>query len=261
VDAAALTMRLPLARRARESRLLGHGLRFDTLAGPVVAVCGLVGGAGTTTVALALADSAARESRAPILLTEADPTRAGLAAVTGRATPRPLAALAAHLHDQDVPHDTFAELPTGLRLIAAAAQPSPQVDRDALDALLAEANAAHGLVVIDCSTSWTADSPALASATHIIWTTQASTTAAARVPQVLAALAPPPGRALEALAVTRVAPARAASVRALRRAVRDRCDRLVLIDHDPALATGNAPGHEVHGRALASLASLLCRRP
>ena len=261
MDATTLTLRTPLARAARANRATAYGLAFDALGGPLVAVCGLTGGAGTTTLALLLANRAARESTTPVLLTEADPARAGLAALTGRATPRSLAALAAHLHDEEAPRDTFAELSTGLRLIAAAAQPAPSVEREDLGALLSEARAAHGLVVVDCGTSWTADSPALSTASHIVWTAPATASAATRAAHALNAVAPSPGRAWEALAVTRITPARAVSVRTLRRIARARCDQLVLIDHDDALATGEQPHETAHARPLTSLAGLLQRQP
>ena len=261
MDATTLTMRIPLARTARADRATTYGLAFDALGGPLVAVCGLTGGAGTTTLALLLATCAAGESATPVLLTEADPARAGLAALTGRATPRSLAALAAHLRDEEAPRDTFAELSTGLRLIAAAAQPAPRVERDEVGALLSEARAAHGLVVVDCGTSWTAGSPALTNASHIVWTAPAMASAATRAAHALDAVAPPPGRAHEALAVTRIRRARAVNVRTLRRIARARCEQLVLIDHDDALARGEQPRETAHGRALTSLAGLLRRQP
>lgn len=257
--AATLTRRLPLAR-ARIEHTAACGLAFDVFGGPLVAVCGLAGGAGTTTLALLIADRAARESTAPVLLTEADSQRAGLAALSGRATPRPLASLAARLHDDEAPSDTFAELPTGLRLIAATPQRSPLVDDAAIVELLDQARAAHGLVVVDCGTSWTAASPVLARASHIIWTAPATQHAALRARSALESVAPPPGRSREALAVTRVAPGRAVSVRALRRIARQRCDELVLIGHDPALTGGESSGEATHTRALIALAALLRRQ-
>src|SRR5437762_14195163 len=110
MDAATLTMRVPLARAGRRTSAGAGGLAFDVLGGPIVAVCGLTGGAGTSTLAFALADRAARKSSAPVLLTEADPQHAGLAALTGRHTPLPLATLATRVDDRQVPRETFAEL-------------------------------------------------------------------------------------------------------------------------------------------------------
>lgn len=261
MDATTLTMRIPLARTVRVNRATTYGLAFDALGGPLLAVCGLTGGAGTTTLALLLANCAARESTTPVLLTEADPARAGLAVLTGRASPRSLTALAAHLHDDQAPRDTFAELSTRLRLIAAAAHPTPRVEREHVGALLTQARDAHGLVVVDCGTSWTADSSALTNASHIIWTTPATASAATRAAHALDAVAPPPGRAHEALAATRITGARAVNVRTLRRIARTRCEQLVLVDYDEALARGEPPRETAHARGLTSLAGLLRRQP
>ena len=260
MGAATLTTRIALAR-ARTEHTEAWGLAFDALGGPLVAVCGLTGGAGTTTLALLIANAAARESTAPVLLTEADPQRAGLAALTGRTTPLPLASLAAHVHDDEAPSDTFAELPTGLRLIASMPQRSPFVDDASIVGLLDQARAAHALVVVDCGTSWTAVSPILARASHIIWTTPATRHAALRASSTLETVAPPAGRSREALAVTRVAPGRTVGVRALRCIARQRCDQLVLIGHDAALSRGEPPGRAIHGRAVTALAALLRRQP
>ena len=82
--AAAVATRISAPALARRRRAIG--LAFDELGGPLVAVCGLAGGAGTTTLALLLAHQAAVASAAPILLTEADPLRPGLAALSGAAT-------------------------------------------------------------------------------------------------------------------------------------------------------------------------------
>ena len=97
--AAALAARIALPRTARSDGTPVCGLAFNELGGPLVALCGLTGGAGTSTLALLLARQAAAESSAPVLLTEADPLRPGLAALAGCATPRPLIALAHELDD------------------------------------------------------------------------------------------------------------------------------------------------------------------
>ena len=88
MGAAAIAARIPLPRRSRRATAdCAAGLR--TLGGPLVAVCGLAGGAGTSTLALLLARQAARESTAPVLLDRGRPARAGLACspATRRRTP------------------------------------------------------------------------------------------------------------------------------------------------------------------------------
>ena len=257
--AAAIAARLPLPGAAGVGRAGVRALAFDTVGGPIVAICGLTGGAGTSTFALLLARLAASDSAAPILLAETDPMRAGLAVLTGRATPRPLVALAQDVIDDRQPAETFVELEPGLRLIAAEPQPATATARDALDLLLAQARDAHGLVVLDCGTHWTPDSPVLAHATHIIWTLPATPTGLARGASQLKAAMTTAGRRHEALAATATVMRPLASVRALRRLARQRCDQLVLIPHDEGLARGETTASSRARDALTGIAPLLRR--
>src|SRR5215207_1963038 len=85
--AAALTDRLPLPGRRTASRpASSEQLAFHRPGGPLVAVYGLAGGAGTSTLAYLLARRAARHSTVPVLLTELDPG-GGLVALAGAAAP------------------------------------------------------------------------------------------------------------------------------------------------------------------------------
>jgi hypothetical protein len=259
--AAALAARIALPRTARSDRTPVCGLAFNQLGGPLVALCGLTGGAGTSTLALLLACQAAAESSAPVLLTEADPLRPGLAALAGCATPRPLIALAHELDNGRVPSETFLELAPRLRLIAATPQPCAAPSPDALRALLGQARDAHGLTLVDCGTHWTAGDPVLAEATHIIWTVAATPTGLARARAHLTASVPPAeGRRREMLAAAAIVPRPLVPVRALRQLARRRCERLVLIPHDSRLARGAQSASETTNRALAGLARTL-RRP
>lgn len=258
MGATAIAARIPLPHQARARS--GDGVfAFDAVGGPVVAVCGLTGGAGTSTLALLLARLAARESSAPILLAESDPLRAGLATLAGRSTPRPLVGLAQDVADDLEPADTFVELDPGLRLIAAEPQPVGPVAPDALDVLLIQARDAHGLVVLDCGTHWAPDSTVLARATHIIWTLPATPTGLARGAAQLKSAMPAAGRWQEALAATAVAARPLVSVRALRRLVRQRCDQLILVPHDEGLARGEAAAGDGGRHALEGIAPLLRR--
>jgi cellulose biosynthesis protein BcsQ len=257
--AAAIAARLPSPRAARAGHAGERALAFDTVGGPVVAICGLTGGAGTSTLALLLARQAASDSAAPILLAETDPMRAGLAVLTGRATPRPLLALAQDVIDDRQPTDAFVELEHGLRLIAAEPQPATATPRGALDLLLAQARDAHGLVVLDSGTHWTPDSPILAHATHIIWTLPATPTGLARGATQLKAAMTTAGRRREALAATATVTRPLASVRALRRLARQRGEQLVLIPHDEGLARGETTTSDRARHALSGIARLLRR--
>lgn len=256
--AAAIAARLPMPR-ARAGHAGERALAFDTVGGPVVAVCGLTGGAGTSTLALLLARLAASDSAAPILLAETDPMRGGLAILTGRAASRPLLALAQDVIDDRQPAEAFVELEAGLRLIAAEPQPAPATARDALDILLAQAREAHGLVVLDCGTHWTPDSPILAHATHVIWTLPATPTALARAASQLNAAMTTAGRCREALAASATVTRPLASVRALRRLARERCDQLVLVPYDEGLARGEPATNDRARDALTGIAPLLRR--
>ena len=131
MGAAAIAARIPL-RTAARSRSTACPLAFDRTGGPLVAVCGLAGGAGTTTLALMLAREVAAESSAPVLLTELAADSGGLAAATGHAGPASLAALARRVADGEVPQETFVELAPRLRLIATAPTTHTLPDPDAL---------------------------------------------------------------------------------------------------------------------------------
>ena len=256
--AATLTARLPMRSIGATRKGAACGLAFDVARGPILAICGLTGGAGTTTLALALARQAAEESAMPVLLTETNTQTGSLATLTGHVTAHSLATLAASLGDEhESPSDTFAVVDGGLRLIAAAPQPATPLADGALSDLLAQARDVHGLVVLDCGTGWALDRAALASATHIIWTTPATTAGLARARVMLTSqVAPPAGRCREALAAVGMTPTPAASVRALRCLARGRCERLVLIPHDARTASR---GTEAAGtlRALTALGSFL----
>lgn len=95
------------------------GLRFDQPGGPVVALCGLVGGAGTSTLSYLLATRAARESHAPVLLCEAEALAGGLAVLAGHASPLGLSQLATLIDAEKTPECApVAQIDGGLRLLA-----------------------------------------------------------------------------------------------------------------------------------------------
>src|SRR6059036_52288 len=101
--AAAVAARVRLPRATNRADSAVAGLAFDEFGGPLVVVCGLAGGAGTSTIALTLARHAAVASTAPVLLTEADARHAGLAVLTGKVSPFPLADLARRVADDAAP--------------------------------------------------------------------------------------------------------------------------------------------------------------
>lgn len=246
--AAAMSARLPLARHS--SRQATGSVAFDECGGPVVAVCGLTGGAGTTTLALLLARHAAAASTAPVLITEPQAGR-GLAVHAGRATSHSLEALASRAAVGDAPEGAFAELESGLRLVATTERTVTRTDVP-VGALIEQARDAHGLVVIDCGTTWSADDPMLGLATHRIWVLPATPVGIATARLVL------PPRAGVAVAVARD-PHVKVPVRAVRRALRGRCDRLVLVPYSEQLAGGEHSADESIAHAIVALTTSVRR--
>jgi len=236
--ATALAVRLPLAvawpRRARTADVCG--LAFDHCGGPLVAVCGLTGGAGTTTLVWRLARQAARESAVPVLACEAEALAGGLAAAAGAGSPIALGDLAAAVAaGERSPNGAFVSLQHGLRLLATAPQSSSAAPASALARVLSDARAAHGLVVCDCRTlDHPATAPLLAAASHVLWALPATPSALAHAAALIAAEAlPRPGRAREALVAIATRPGPRPSVRALRTLAGERHERLILVPHNP----------------------------
>jgi hypothetical protein len=266
MGAAAVAGRLALGRRLRPAaaREVLDGLAFHTLGGPVVAVCGLAGGAGASTLAYLLARRAARHSRAPVLLTELG-QQAGLAPLAGTAGPLGLRELARAVEHERELGRPFAELPGGLRLVASE---RPAVDAAAptagLGGLLADAREAHGLVVVDAGQLAGPDSNTLlGAASHVLFALPASLPALRRA-ELLAA-----GGVFRRAAGTFVAlvavatrPGRPDQVKRLRRLAEPHVDRLLLVPHLPELAAGR---HDQADALLedtfAALGTLLRRAP
>jgi MinD-like ATPase involved in chromosome partitioning or flagellar assembly len=261
VGAAAVAARLPFAHAwARARSDVGAPLAFDWPGGPLVAVCGLVAGAGTSTLAYALAEHAARDSTAPVLACEADPTAGGLAALAGAAAPHSFCELAVSVAEGRRPALPFATLPSGLRLIAAAPRRQEFAGAAALR-LLRDARAAHGLVVVDCGPVARLEAiPALELATHVLWTLPATPFGVSRARLSLAALAPRLTAAVEAVVAVATVPAAGVRTRELRELAQSRCDRLVLVPHAPALLKrpDASPAKELTP-TLADLSTLLRR--
>lgn len=171
----------------------------------LIAVCGLHGGAGTTSLARLLADALAG-TRAPgaVLLTETDPIGGGLAAELGARSAHSLSELAFLRQRRMAPAASpFADLPCGVRLLAGRLTERPSAPFEIVSEVLAEAHAAHQATVVDCGTlrephGW----PALTAATHVIWVARA-TASSERLQATLASpLARPAQTAPWILAVT-----------------------------------------------------------
>jgi hypothetical protein len=261
VGAAAVDAWLRRAGRPAAASRPDRLLAFDEPGGPLVAVCGLVPGAGASTLAYALAHRAAIDSSAQVLLCEANPSAGGLAALTGAESEHSFAQLALRASAGSPPARPFATLPGGLRLIATPPRRCALPGVAGL-ALLREARAAHGLTVVDCGALAGLEClPALQLATHTLWVVPATPLALRRARAALAALAPRPNGAAEALVAIDVVGRGGAPGRELRELAAARADRVVLVRHARALVeTPDAsPARELEA-TLADLTTLLRRR-
>lgn len=255
VGSAAVAARLAPVRIAARPRAATGDLAFDRLGGPVVAICGLAGGVGSSTLALALARQAAADSRTPVLLADAAGT-AGLASMAGARSPQSLGAIARALADGDQPKETFIEFPSGLRLIATDPERPTTVETAAVHGLLAQAKEAHGLVVIDCGTAWMANDAALGCASCVVWAMTATASGLSAAQRIVASGLMPHRGAGETLVARHVPGTPGARVRVLRGLARERHSRLVLIAHDERGGLQDPPGEPML-RALAGVAPTL----
>jgi len=264
--AAAVAGRLALGRRPRPAagRQALDGLAFHTAGGPLVAVCGLVGGAGASTLAYLLARRAARHSSAPILLTELE-QQAGLAPLAGTAAPLGLRELAHAVEHEREPGRPFAELHGGLRLVASE---RPAVDAGApaagLGRLLADAREAHGLVVVDAGQLAGPDTGTLlGAASHVLFALPASVPALRRA-ELLATggVFRRTAGAIAALVAVATRPGRPGQIKPLRRLAERHVERLLLVPHLPELAAGRHDQADARLEdTFAALGTLLRRRP
>lgn len=229
-----------------------------------MAVCGLAGGCGTTTLAHLIATHAAREGRGPVLLCEPEAPLGGLAVATGRTSAHGVGGVADLFADHQLPDELpCLWLHERLALLAGPPRPRPEVDDAAIRAVLEFARARHSLVVVDCRTTDHPHVPALlAAATHVLWTLPA-TERALRSADMLrrCGFLPGPGRGREALVAVGVRPAPAVTARALEALARDRHERLILIPHIPELQEGgaDAAGSEAILSALTQVATFVRR--
>jgi hypothetical protein len=237
----------------------GAGLRFSRPGGPVVVVCGLHGGAGTSTLAYALAAQAARESPATVLLCETDAAAGDVAALAGVASPFSLSELAAEFAAGRAPEGGTLARAGRLRVIAAEPADTPLVDDGAVGSLLSAARARHALTVIDAGTARAPTTRELLRiATHVVWITLARPGAAQRARALLAGRLVPPLAARQALVVRAVRRTRGVGVRQpaaeLRQLAEDCCERLVLMGDSPGVSGAHVEIGE--RRMLAALTSL-----
>ena len=162
------------------------GLRFDAPGGPIAAVCGLCGGAGASTLAYTLAAAAASRSIQPVFACETSGISGGLA-LYARAHARLTVSEAANqLAAGEPPAGLVASSPERVRILGSRPAAPERADPDALGRILAEAQAAGGLMVLDCGTAGhEVDRRALAAATHLLWVMPATISGIARSERTL----------------------------------------------------------------------------
>lgn len=214
------------------------GLSFERAPGPVVLVCGLHGGAGTSTLAYALAAQAARESPHPVLLCESEAAAGDVATLTAVTSDYSLSELAAE-RDAGRRPKGFIARHEQLRVIAGVPGPAPIVADGAITGVVAAARARHALTVIDAGTLRAPGTRELLQlATHVIWVTTAQPGAAQRNRTLLASPLVPALPARQLLAVRAGRRGRGplgSHGRELRRLADDHCDRLVFIADSPGV--------------------------
>ncbi len=151
-------------------------------AAPLVAVCGLCGGAGASTLALLAARHATERSERPVLLADVGGPGGGLSLYAGLEAPRSLAGAANLIGAGEPPAGgIFAEGDGGLRLLSGGPELDADADREALARLLRDARQAHALTVVDCGTLRTApEREVLAAASHVAWVVPATLSGARR---------------------------------------------------------------------------------
>lgn len=241
----------------------GCGLAFTEPGGPLVAVCGLHGGAGTSTLAYALAATAARESSAPVLLCESDSATGDIAGLTGIRSPRTLTELASDYATGVIPVGGTLARAGDLRVIAGAPTVTPSAPDGALSSFLTAAQARHGLTVVDAATIRSHGTrEILATATHIIWVTIARAGSPEAARQLLASDLVPTITGTQLLAVRGAQrgrlPAARRAARELRQLAEHQCDRLVYIADQPG-DPSDLTGRRIRG-ALTALASPIAQK-
>ena len=156
--------------------------------GPLVAVCGLCGGAGTSTLAYLLASYAAREGLSLVLVADTGGPGGGLSCYAGVSAPRSLTDAAQYVASGLSTRQLVATTDDGLRVLATEPQFTPQCARDGIELLLDHARDRYALTVLDCGTlAREADQVALAKASHVAWVLPATESGVRRARRVLEA--------------------------------------------------------------------------
>jgi Flp pilus assembly CpaE family ATPase len=213
--------------------------RADACRGPLLAVCGLCGGAGASTLAYLVALAEARRRSEAVLIADTGGPGGGISCYAGVQAPRSLVEVADHVA-AGLPVGRLFTATAGLRVLATGPRFAPTCARKGIELILAYARERYALTVIDCGTlAREADQVALANATHIAWVLPASTSAVRRARPVLEAINPYlQGREL----IVARHDGDKARLRELKQLAERRHAPLVLLPSVPDLASGD-PSH------------------
>ncbi|MGA2014856.1 MAG: hypothetical protein ABSH51_30610 [Solirubrobacteraceae bacterium] len=211
-----------------------------TCRGPLLAVCGLCGGAGTSTLAYLIALAVARSSARPVLVADTSSPGGTIASLAGVESPRSLTELADHIAAGLPTGQPIASTRDGLRVLATGPRLAPACDGEALGRLLDQARERYALTVIDCGTlAHQASQAALTRASHVLWVIPATVSAISLAQSVLSAIdSDRLGRQL-VLARPHAHQPKAAMTE-LKRVAHDRQATLILLPDLPDLATAAA---------------------
>ncbi len=168
---------------AREQRVAA------TRPGALLAVCGVCGGAGASTLAYLVALAAARQQAGPVLVADTGGPTGGLAGLAGVEAPRSLPQLADHIVAGVAPHGgLYATDRSGVRVLATGPEFGSSEAPRQLTRLLVHAREAHALTVVDCGTlARPEDRAAAMAATHLAWVMAATKQGADRARRLLEA--------------------------------------------------------------------------
>jgi MinD-like ATPase involved in chromosome partitioning or flagellar assembly len=161
--------------------------------GALLAVCGLCGGAGASTLSLLIARFALWERGGAVLVCDTGGPGGGLAAYAHSETPRSLPEIAERL-EAGLPAGEHYTVPEeGLRVLATTPR-LPDEDEcpvEGIATFLQAARAAHRITVVDCGTlARRADQITVRAATHVAWVLPATASAVERAGRVLEAVNP-----------------------------------------------------------------------
>jgi Flp pilus assembly CpaE family ATPase len=155
----------------------------------LVAVCGIGGGAGTSTLAFLTAMYVQRFAAEPILLCDTGGPGASLALIAEQGSKLSLPQAAAAIAADALSVPIFVPVTEKLRLMARDPELDDAADLEGLARLLRDARNAHPLTIVDCgSLQRPVERSVAAQASSILWVARGSLTGAKRAKAVLRSL-------------------------------------------------------------------------